>query len=77
MQMRAKDVGDVVDAQAGRVEIVEPGLLGEVVRVRIALVLTGARIDQDGVPRRAHEERLVGDHHAAARGIEHNEVELG
>src|ERR1700689_4431514 len=52
MQMRAEDVGDVLQAQARGVEIVEPGLLGKVVRGRIAFILAGARIDQDGVPRR-------------------------
>src|SRR6204780_3675532 len=77
MQMRAEDVRDVLQAQARGVEIVEPGLLGKVVRGRIAFVLAGARIDQDDVPWRAHEERLVGDHHAAAGGIEHDGVEFG
>nr|WP_245287860.1 hypothetical protein [Bradyrhizobium sp. URHA0013] len=37
----------------------------------VALVLAGAGIDQDGVARRAHHEGLIGDHHHAARGVEH------
>ena len=69
MQMRAKDVRDVLEAQGRRAEIVEPGLLGEVIGDRIALVLAGASINQYRMPRRAHEERLVGDHHPAAYGI--------
>ena len=76
MQMRAEDVRDVLQAQAGRMEIVQPRLLGKVVRGRIAFVLAGAGVDQDGVPGRAREERLVGDHHAAARGIEDDRVKL-
>ncbi len=76
MQMGAKDVGDVLKAQARGAETVEPGLLGEVVGSRIAFVLAGAGIDQDGEPGRAHKERLVGDHHAAADRIEHDGVEF-
>jgi hypothetical protein len=65
IQMRTEDVRDVFQAQARGVQIVEPGLLGKVVWGRIALVVAGARVDQDRVPGRAHEERLVGDHHTA------------
>src|SRR5580704_10547360 len=57
-------------------EIVEPGLLGKVVRGRIAFVLPGARVDQHIVPERADEERLVSDHHAAAGRIEDDWVKL-
>jgi hypothetical protein len=37
MQVGAKDVGDVLEAHARGAEILEPGLLGEVVRRGIAL----------------------------------------
>jgi hypothetical protein len=69
-------VRDILQAQASGAEIVEPGLLGEVIGSRIALVLARAGVDQNRVPGRAHEERLVGDHHAAAHGIEHDGVEF-
>src|SRR6266851_2880803 len=74
--MRAEDVSNVLEAQPGRAEIVEPGLLGKVKRGRIAFVLASAGIDQYGMLGRAHEKSLVGHDHAAADGIKHNGVEV-
>ena len=74
---RRKDVSDFLEAQARRPEIVEPGLLGEIIWGRITFVLTSASIDQYGMLRRAHKESLVGNNYPAADGIEHNGIEFG
>ena len=77
MEMRAEDVGDVLKPESRRTEIVEPGLLGEVIGRGEALVLAGAGVDQNCMPGRTHEKRLVGDHHPSACGVEHDRVESG
>src|SRR6202011_5250368 len=69
--VRAEHVVDVLEAQAGGGEAVEPRLLWEVERRRITLVLAGAGVDQNGVLGRAHQEGLIGDHHAAGGPVEH------
>ncbi len=71
VQMGAEHVVDVLEAQPARVELVEPALLREVERRRVALVLAGAGVHQDRMMRRAHHEGLVGDHHAVRRAVEH------
>jgi len=65
VQVRAKDVVDLIEPQTGAVEAVEPWLLGKIHRRRITLVLSGTGVHQDGVPRGAHHEGLIGDHHAS------------
>lgn len=71
MQMRAEYVVDLVVSDAERKQLVAPALLaGKIERRRMALVLAGARVHQDGMARRPHHERLVGDDHHAQRRIE-------
>ena len=77
MQVGAEHVVDVAEAQAGGGKAVEPRLLGEVHRWRIALVLAGAGIDQDGVLGRAHHVGLVGNDHLARYRIENFRIKLG
>lgn len=72
VQMRAEDVVDLLEADAEREQFVAPALLaGKIERRRMALVLAGAGVNQNGVTRRAHDKRLIGDNHHAARGVEH------
>jgi hypothetical protein len=77
VQMRAKDVIDVLEAQAFGGEAVEPRLFRKIHRWRIALVLAGAGIDQNCVFGGAHDVSLIGDHHFARRRIEHFAIEIG
>src|SRR5689334_390368 len=53
VQVRAKDMRDVVESQARGPEIVEPWLLGKIHRWRMPFVLAGTSIDRS-------EERRVG-----------------
>ena len=75
MQVGAEDVVDILEAQPLGGEAVQPGLLRKIHRRRVALVLAGAGIDQDGVLRRAHHEGLVGDDHPPGRRVEHHRVQ--
>ena len=78
VQMGAEHVIDLLVGDAEREQLVAPALLaGKVERRRMALVLAGAGIDQDGVARRADDKGLVGDHHQAQRGVEHLRLHAG
>jgi len=75
VQMGAEHVIDVFEAQARGTETVEPRLFRKIHRRRIALVLTGAGVDQDGVLGRAHHIGLIGDDHLAGHRVEYFLVE--
>jgi hypothetical protein len=71
MQVGAEDIVHLVVSDAERKQLVSPALLArKVKRRRMPLVLAGAGVDQDGVPRRADDEGLVGDDHHAQGGVE-------
>jgi hypothetical protein len=75
VQMRAENVRDVLERKTGGAKVVEPRLLGKIHRRGKALVLAGAGVDQHRVLGRAHDERLIGDNHAAGRRIEDNRIQ--
>ncbi len=77
VQVRAEHEVDVFEAQPGSVELVEPALLGKVERRRMPFVLAGAGVNQHGVMRRPHYERLIRDHHAVGCLVEHEVRHLG
>ena len=56
---------DVLKPEGGRAETIEPWLLGKIERRRIPLVLARAGIDEDCMPWRPHDKRLISDNHAA------------
>ena len=74
MQVRAKDVIDILEAQTLGGKAVEPRLLRKIHWRRVAFVLAGAGVDQDGVFGGAHHKGLVRDHHLARCRIEHLRV---
>src|SRR5271170_3400862 len=76
VQVRAEHVVDVLEPQTSRPEAVEPGLLWEVHRRRIALVLAGAGVDQDRVLGRSQDVGLISDYHAPGRRIENLRIEF-
>src|SRR3954452_16850186 len=78
MKMRAEDVIDLLQADAEREQLVAPAFLArKIERRRMALVLAGAGVDQDGVAGRAHHKSLIGDDHHAERGVEPLRLHLG
>src|ERR1700730_15213780 len=77
VQMCAEHIIYVVEFEPGITESVEPRLLWEVHRRRIALVLAGAGVHQDRSLRRAHDVCLVGDHQASRGRIKHLRIEFG
>jgi hypothetical protein len=78
MQMGAEHVVDLLIGDAERKQLVAPALLaGKIERRRVALVLAGTGIDQDGVARRADDKRLIGDHHQPQRRVEHFGLHAG
>ena len=78
VQMGAKDVVDLLKADAEREQFVAPAFLaGKIERRRMPLVLAGAGIDQDRVARRSHDEGLVGDEHLAGGDVEHLRLHAG
>ena len=78
MKMGAEHIVDLREPDAEREQLVAPALLArKIERRRMALVLTGTGVDQDGVARRADHEGLVGDDHHAERGVEHLRLHAG
>src|SRR5260221_7560437 len=72
MKVGAEYIVDLLVADAEREQLVAPALLArKIERRRMALVLAGAGVDQDGVARGADYKGLVSDHHHAERGVEH------
>jgi hypothetical protein len=72
VQVGAKDVIHLLVGDAEREQLVAPArLAGKIERRRMALVLAGAGIDQNGVARRADDKGLIGDHHQAQACVEH------
>ena len=72
VQMGAEHVIHLLVGYAEREQLVAPALLaGKVERRRMALVLAGAGIDQNGVARRADDKGLIGDHHHSQACVEH------
>lgn len=76
--MGAEDVVDLLEADAEREQFVAPALLaGKIEWRRMALVLAGAGIDQNGVARRANHKRLVGNKYLAGSDVEHLRLHAG
>ena len=72
VKMGAEHVVDLVVSDAEREQLVAPALLaGKIEWRRMALVLAGAGVHQDGMARRPDHEGLVGDDDHAQRRVEH------
>ena len=70
VQMGAEHVVDVIKPEAGARQPVQPGLLGEIHRRRVAFVLTRACVNQDNKMLAADHEGLVGNDHLTGCDIE-------